>query len=100
MSERILTDNGYGLLHLLMWADEIERENPLLAEQLKDLYILLNKYDDYLSEDVGRDNVQDVWRKYKNKWINADEEELKKYMMKECERHVDTMIKGWRMKRD
>lgn len=77
MSERILTDNGYGLLHLLMWADEIERENPLLAEQLNDLYILLNKYDDYLSEDVGRDDVQDAWRKYKNKWINADEEGLK-----------------------
>lgn len=95
MSGGELTDYRHNLYDIEMWANKIEHDNPLLAEQMHDLYILLNKYDDYLSADIGEDAIQRAWNEYSRKWMNMTEEGLKEFMMRKCEACIDSMVKGW-----
>lgn len=96
MSGGDLTDYKHNLYDLMMWANKVEGENPLLAEQMRDLYRLLDRYDYYLSADIGKEDMQKAWSEYREKWMACDTDMVKAFLMKECEALVDSVVKGWR----
>ena len=57
MSGGVLTDYHHNLYLLEQWAGRIEPQNPLLAEQLYDLHKLLERYDCFLSDDIGEGRI-------------------------------------------
>lgn len=96
MSGGHLTDHYYNLGCLEDWATVIEREaNPLLAEQMRDLYNLLNLYDYYLSGDTDEDVIQSGWEAYRDKWFGMNKEELKQVMLDKCTAYCDSMVYGY-----
>lgn len=96
MSGGELTGYRHNLYNIVLWAGNVEGENPLLAAQLRDLYGLLGKYDLYLSADIGKDAVQEAWEAYREKWLGCDKDMVKEFLMKECEALVDSSVRGWR----
>lgn len=92
MSGGGLTDRWGGLYPMLDWARTLDRYNPLLAEQLRDMYELLNRYDYYLAGDIGADDIKKAWDKYHNKWIKIDTE----VMFERCLETLHEMINGHR----
>ena len=78
------------------WAKQIEPENPLLAEQMRDMCKLLNRYDYYLCGDIGEEEIEKAWTKYRDKWIKMDTERIETMMFEKCLEMVDSMIKGYR----
>ena len=62
------------------WAKLVEPENPLLAEQMRDLCELLGSYDYYLSGDTEGEEIEKAWIKYRNKWIDAPVDHVGKKM--------------------
>ena len=96
MSGGVLTDYGSSSISSIYdWARIIERENPLLAEQMRDLGELLGRYDYYLAGDIGEDSIQKAWEKYRTKWIEIDTEKVEQVMFEKCLDLVDGMIKGF-----
>lgn len=96
MSGGALTDYGGSSIYTLrQWAREIEIENPLLAEMLRDQYDLLVAYDYYLSGDSGHDRVEKAWKEFSEKWLSKDPEVLGELIMRRCERLVESTIKGY-----
>ena len=66
-----LTDYQQDLYRVGEWADKLEKENPLLAQQMCDLLELLTAYDEYLSGDIDDiegwfDNITGVVHSYQN----------------------------------
>lgn len=78
------------------WARQIEPENPLLAEQMRDMCELLGRYDYYLCDDIGKKEIEKAWTKYRDKWIEMDTERIETMMFEKCLEMVDSMIKGYR----
>lgn len=94
MSGGVLTDYQYNLGELLSWADGVERDNPLLADQLRDIHTLLGRYDYYLSGDIGEDGIQKAWSEYRKKWLDIDTEHVEKVLFEKCLDLVHSTIKG------
>ena len=95
-----LTEYTHNLSDIKDWARQIERHNPLLAQQLDDMCDLLYRYDYYLSGDIGEDDIQKAWKKYCDKWINIDTEKVEQVMFEKCLDLVDRMIKGYAKNED
>ena len=76
MSGGALTDYGGGLYHLKEWSEKIRPVNPLLAEQLRDLYTLLDRYDYFLSGDIGEARLTEAWEAYSAKWLGITPEQM------------------------
>lgn len=96
MSGGSLTDYNHNLYLLNDWADKIEAENPLLAEQMRDMAYLLGRYDYYMSGDIGENGIQKAWGEYRDKWIEMDTDEVKKLMFEKCLDMVNSILKGYR----
>ena len=95
MSGGALTDYGVNSLYSITnWAREIERENPLLAQQLRDLFDLLHAYDYYLSGDYGKVEIEKAWTKYREKWIKMDTDQVVQILFDKCLEMVDGAVKG------
>lgn len=97
MSGGALTDYGYegSISNLSQWAKAIRPHNPILADHMERLEHLLNRYDYYLSGDIGEDDIEKEWKQFLSFSIN-DEESMKASILKECENIIDTMFKGYR----
>lgn len=76
MSGGALTGYEWDLGRLQEWAGKVEEANPLLAEQMGDLYDLLVVYDYYLSGDWSESTVGEAWGKYRAKWMGMDSEAM------------------------
>ncbi len=73
MSGGTLTDSGCcPLYYILDWAKQIERENPLLAEMLRDEYVMLEKYDYYMSGDSSKEDAEKVWAEFSERWLKGN----------------------------
>lgn len=95
MSGGALTDYRHNLYQMDEWADKIERENPLLADQMRDMCKLLGRYDYYLSGDIGEDDIEKAWNEYREKWINIDTQAVEETMYNKCLDMVHSMVKGY-----
>lgn len=95
MSGGALTDYGGSSLYAMEdWAMRLEKDNPLLAEQMRDMAKLLGRYDYYLSGDIGEEAIEKAWTAYRDKWLGMDPEELRRIMFGKCMDLVDSMIRG------
>ena len=94
MSGGVLTDYRHNLYLLNEWAKRIESQNPLLAEQLYDLYELLDRYDYYLSDDIGDERIQEAWAKYRDKWLGIGSDKLREMVIAEAKARVDDYIQS------
>ncbi len=93
MSGGTLTDYGSTSLYaILEWARQIEPENPLFAELLRDEYLLLEKYDYYLSGDTSEDRVEEAWKEFSDRWLG----DVSKAAEAVLKRVFDGMRKGVR----
>lgn len=99
MSGGALTDDRYDLYRLDDWSNKVERENPLLAELMRDLGKVLHAYDYYLSGDTGEEAITKAWDKFRAKWIGVSEEEMTERVsrkaMEAAKRYVDSVTKGF-----
>ena len=94
MSGGVLTDYRHNLYLLKEWAGRIESQNPLLAEQLCDLYELLGKYDYFLSADIGEERIQEAWAEYRDKWLGIGSDRLREMVIAEAKARVDDYIQS------
>jgi hypothetical protein len=69
MSGGVLTDYCHNLHYLKEWAERLQDLNGVLAEQMRDMYELLEKYDLFLSDDLGPLELSEAWTEYYNKWV-------------------------------
>ena len=81
--------------HIYDWVREIEKDNPLLAEQMRDLSTLLGRYDYYLAGDIGDEAISKAWETYRDKWIKMDTEKVRQVLFEKCMNLVDSTIKGY-----
>lgn len=97
MSGGALTDYGCdgSITDLSQWAKRIRPHNPILADHLERLERLLDRYDYYLSGDIGEEDIEKEWKGFLSFSIN-DEDSMKASILKECENIIDTMLKGYR----
>ena len=99
MSGGALTDDRYDLSRLDDWSDKVERENPLLAELMRDLGKLLHVYDYYMSGDKGEESVSRAWEVFHTKWIGISKEDLAGHItmkaMKQAEAYVESVCLGY-----
>ena len=94
MSGGTLTDDGYRPLYsLLEWARQLEPENPLLAEMLRDEYAMLEKYDYYMSGDSSKEGVEKVWAEFSERWLKGDLDAIAEDVLK---RVLESMRTGHR----
>lgn len=100
MSGGTLTDGTTSLYAMMRWAEAIEKDNPLLATQLRDLYSLLRSYDYYLSGDIGENAINEAWKQYCEKWIEMDSEHVEELLFDRCLYLVHSAIKGYRVNED
>lgn len=89
-----LTDYKYDLFRIKDWAEVLKPINPLLSEQLYDLYGLLMDYDSYLSGDTSDTTIESSWMTYKSKWIGTISPELESTMVDICMGELSKMLKG------
>lgn len=84
----------YGYYRLNEWACDVERENPVLAELLRDLEKVLHDYDWYISGDTGKESAEASWQAFREKWLDgADMEPLVRRIMQDT---ADSIVRGWR----
>lgn len=96
MSGGGLTDHCHNLFYLEEWSERIERENPLLSEQMHDLYNLLTVYDRYMSDDAGEEVVSEAWGRYRAKWLGTSSEELADHVFRLVKAETDAYIESIR----
>lgn len=94
MSRGELTDYKHDLFRINDWAEVLKPINPLLSEQLHDLYGLLRDYDSYLSGDTSDTTIESSWATYKNKWVGIISPELESTMVDICMGELSKMLKG------
>lgn len=94
MSRGELTDYKHDLFRIKDWAEVLKPINPLLSEQLNDLYGLLMDYDSYLSGDTSDTTIESSWQTYRSKWIGIISPELESTMMDICMAELSKMLKG------
>lgn len=68
MSGGALTDYRHDLYRMCDWADGLEKVNPILATQVRDMCLVLYKYDRFLSGDISEEDAVKAWDKYLDKW--------------------------------
>ena len=95
MSGGGLTGYEHDLYRLCDWANAVEKDNPLLAEQMRDMANLLGRYDYYLAGDIGNDAISKAWETYRSKWIQMDTEKVRQVLFEKCMDLVDSTIKGY-----
>ena len=100
MSGGALTDYCGGLTSMLDWAHKLERDNPLLAQQIRDLYVLLDAYDRYLSGDTGDERIEAAWGKYHEKWFKVTPEKLSEMILTDAKAEVDAYLESVRTGHD
>ena len=96
MSGGALTDYQHNLYLLDEWADGIEKYNPVLADNMHDLEKLLDRYDYWLSGDIGDEALGKAWAEYRDKWLSKSPDiiiEILERRFKEC---VDIIRGGQR----
>ena len=71
MSGGELTDYYGGLYKLDEWATKLDKHNPVLAEMMRDLRVLLDRYDYYLSGDIGEERLAEAWAQFRDKWLHG-----------------------------
>lgn len=93
-----MSGGAFDYKHFMLWdwADIIEKQNPLLATQMRDLAELLNEYDLYICGDTGDERVESAWTKYRDKWIEMDTASIEEMMFERCLETLHGMIKGYR----
>ena len=94
-----LTDYNGHLTDMLDWAHRLERDNPLLAKQLRDLYVLLDRYDYYLSHDIGDAEIEAAWEKYRTKWLKMTSK-LSEQVIADAKAEVDAYLESIRTGHD
>ena len=99
MSGGALTDYNGHLSDMLDWAHRLERDNPLLAKQLRDLYVLLDRYDYYLSHDIGDEEIEAAWEKYRTKWLKMTSK-LSEQVIADAKAEVDAYLESIRTGHD
>lgn len=73
MSGGYLTDYGrYSISAVDEWAEKIEPQNALFAEQLRAMRKMLDAYDLFMSGDIGEDKLTAEWTAYAAKWLDFD----------------------------
>ena len=100
MSGGALTDYNGHLTDMLDWAHRLERDNPLLAKQIRDLYVLLDRYDYYLSGDIGEEEIEEAWEKYRTKWIKMTTAKLSEKVLADVRAEVDAYLESIRTGHD
>lgn len=68
MSGGELTDYQHDLYRMCDWAEAVEGVNPTLATQLRDMCVVLYKYDKFLSGDSSEAVAVQAWDRYLDKW--------------------------------
>ena len=94
MSGGGLTEYGTGLYVLTEWADRVRPQNPMLAEMMQDLYVLLHSYDYYLAGDYGEEAVEKAWKKFADKWLSKDMDKLRPIIMERCIEIINSVLTG------
>lgn len=64
---------------------------------MKDLYQLLDRYDYYLSGDIGQDEIKEAWTTFRSKWIEIDTNSITEILFERCLDMVNTVTTGHRM---
>lgn len=80
MSGGVLTDYDHNLYHLKEWAKRVREVNPVLAEQMMDLYQLLDAYDLFMSGDRNEEDIEEAWKAYRTKWLAIRPAEMVEYV--------------------
>lgn len=70
MSGGALTEYTYGTYVLDDWAEKMESENVILAQQMRDMRELLDAYDYYMSGDTSAEDAEEAWVRYRRKWMD------------------------------
>lgn len=94
MSGGALTDYHYDIYKLDDWADALDNENRLLADNMRDLSKVLTAYDMYLSGDWGEDRVEEEWEKYRSKWFHISNEDLQRFVSRLMDENVFAICHG------
>ena len=94
MSGGVLTDYNYNLTSMLDWAHKLERDNPLLAKQIRDMYVLLDAYDRFLSGDTGDRDIEAAWENYCTRWLRITPDRLSKMFIADAKSEIDTYLES------
>lgn len=94
MSGGALTDYHYDIYKLNDWADALEKENRLLAENMRDMSTVLTAYDMYMSGDWGEERVEQEWEKYRSKWFHLTNEDLQKFISNLMDENIYGLCHG------
>lgn len=89
-----LTENTCGLYQLEEWASQVEHENPVLAELLRDLRNLLDRYDLWLSGDIGADDVSADWGSFRDGWFSDDPGTVERILTERMTAVLESFRKG------
>lgn len=92
-------DDDYRLYLLDDWACTLDRMNPLLAKQLRDLRKLLHAYDYWLAGDYGTEEVEEAWKTYCDRWLNGAQH-LDGIVSEIADGIRDSILKGWNSDRE
>lgn len=98
MSGGALTGYNYDLYRLKEWAKRIEDENPTLAAHLRAMHTVLDRYDYYMSGDIGEEDIHQAWRDYCEimyKDLSLDEDALVERAKKAAEEYVRRTCRGY-----
>lgn len=97
MSGGVLTRYTHDLYRLTEWANSVERENPLLAEMLRDMNHLLDRYDYYMSGDIGQDSIRKEWGDFRSKWMLRSESSWNKVVIDRAKAEIDGYLESIRL---
>ena len=53
-------------------ASRIEEENPLFGKLLMDVNKLIGRYDYYIAGDIGKEDIAEAWKSFREKWLVGD----------------------------
>ena len=95
MSGGHLTDCTGGLYQLRDWADMIDPQNPVLADLLRDMYGLLDRYDYWMSGDIGAEDASEAWAAFRGKWLTDDTSHIEELLGKRMEDIMASFRRGY-----
>ncbi len=101
MSGGVLTDYGRSRIGSVDdWADKIQPENALFAEQLHAIRKVLEAYDLYLAGDISKENMTATWTAYAAKWLDFDSEHIRELMRDILRDVADGIIDGCKTRKE
>lgn len=95
MSGGHLTDGTGGLYQFDDWADIIDPQNPLLAELLRDMGDLLDRYDYWMSGDIGAEDASEAWVAFRGKWLDGDTSHMEDLLAERMEGIMESFRRGY-----